>query len=138
MMDDEYVQTVVLDQRKVRQEIADVERRVTVQALEIETTKEALAILDRTEGYIVKHQVKSSKALEAMAKMTEASFAQLQIMNARANDVEILQAAAAGQIDDMLGAARSLRPWILCAIIVSGVEFVALLALWAVMVWRLL
>jgi hypothetical protein len=126
---DDYVQTVVLDQKKVRQEIADVERRVTAQALATATQGATIAGLDRSVGAIVQHQVDASNQWRVVRRTVEAVFARQQIVsNERDQDLVLRQYSH----EEVMGALRTIRR----AILAVGVGmFIGLVIAVAVLAW---
>lgn len=125
---EDYIQTVVLDQKKVRQEIADVERRVTAQALTIATQGATIASLDRSVGAIVDHQVKALEHWRIVRRTVEAVFARQQMMgNEREQDLVLRQHSH----EEILGALHTVRR----TLIALGAVTLAGLITLAIVLW---
>jgi hypothetical protein len=119
---EDYVQTVVLDQQKVREEIADVERRITEQGATI-------AGLDRSVGAIVQHQVDAIAQWRATRSGIDVIFAQQQIQQSEQKQGLIIRQQADAEILDALRAVRR-------TILVEGVGMlIGLVIVVAVTAW---
>jgi hypothetical protein len=123
MMED-YIQTVVLDQRKVREEIADIERRTTAQALATATQGATIAGLDRSVGAIVQHQVDAIKQWRATKSGIDVIFAQQQIQQSEQKQDMLMR-----QLTDAetLAALRDIRRAILTVGVVTLIGLATLL-----------
>jgi len=134
-MTDDYVDTVVLNRTAVERALAkvdDVDRRTTVQAVELGQHGASIANLDRSVGYVVEHQVAATKSLSAVVKVTDAIFAQLQIANARGSDAETMAAAAAGGVAELTARIDTLSTKLVYGSVIVGLGFaVVALAIYA-------
>jgi hypothetical protein len=128
-MSDDYIQTVVLDQKKVRQEIVDVDRRVTAQALATATQGATIAALDRSVGAIVQHQVDAIAQWRATKSGIDVIFAQQQIQQSEQKQDLVLRQESHTEI---LKALRAVRRAILA---VGVVMLIGLVIAVAVLAW---
>jgi hypothetical protein len=109
-MADDYIQTVIINQKKVLDELADVERRTTVQALAIATQGATVAGLDRSVDAIVRHQVGALKAWKATKSGIDTILAQQQIQRAERDQDLVLRQYSH---DEIVGVLHKVRQTVL-------------------------
>jgi hypothetical protein len=105
-MADDYLQTVIINQKKVLDELADVERRTTAQALAIATQGATIAGLDRSVDAIVRHQVGALQAWKATKSGIDTILAQQQIQRNESDQDVVLRQDSHAEIIKALSTVR--------------------------------
>jgi len=127
-MAEEWVNTMILDLEKVQTAIKSQEQRHNALALE-QSNQGALQAthnwkidnLDRSMGYVVDHQIKSTKHLQTISSTIDGFFAQMQILNTGVSDVISFQASLTGEVSELTGTVKNFTRAIYTAMTVVGV-----------------